>query len=88
MNCLFHSHIKTTEITLNVDFGRTLRDEYLSYESKQLHNEYLAKGTISVAEVTKQLNPLEETVEQLEDVLNTKIIYIKYTYIFIDLTNV
>ncbi|CAG2112442.1 unnamed protein product, partial [Medioppia subpectinata] len=58
---------KRTEITLSVDFGRTLRDEYLNYESIQLHDEYLAKGTAGVAEVTAQLTPLEETVEQLED---------------------
>ncbi len=54
---------------MSIEIGRTLRDEYLKYESIQIHNEYLAKGTTAVKEVTEQLGPLIETVEVIEKVL-------------------
>ena len=42
----------------------------MKYESIQLHNEYLTKGTAAVTEVTKQLGPLIHSVKDLTEVKN------------------
>ncbi|XP_054153904.1 E3 ubiquitin-protein ligase SHPRH-like [Oppia nitens] len=63
-----YDQTRTTEITVSIEIiGRTLRDEFMRYESIQLRDEYLAKGLATVTEVTKQLDPLIETVGQLQN---------------------
>lgn len=61
---------------MSIEIGRTLRDEYLKYESIQINDEYLAKGTAAVTEVTKQLGPLIETVTRITNVSELAIIHI------------